>query len=338
MTEQHEANRSRLDRHRTRRGPSTAPRITLIIVNFNGERFLPELLEGLAAQSRRDFATLLVDNGSTDGGIALVRSAYPWVEVDETGRNLGFARAANRGVRLVTTPYVGLLNPDIRPEPDWLDWPAAVLEGDPTVAAVAPKMRLADRPNVLNGVGGCMNRLGYTWDRGMGEEDRGQYDSPAEVFFAPAAASLFRREAFLAAGGFDERFFMYHEDVDLAWTLWLFGYRVVTEPRAVVYHHFGGTTREQRSLSWREILGERNNIRALLKHYEPSNLARALTALVLLPQSPRRKLLQMRNFLWNLVLLPETLKRRRFVQRRRVRSDAELAYLVEARDDVPVRL
>ncbi|HRR56021.1 MAG TPA: glycosyltransferase, partial [Acidobacteriota bacterium] len=71
MTEQHEANRSRLDRHRTRRGPSTAPRITLIIVNFNGERFLPELLEGLAAQSRRDFATLLVDNGSTDGGIAL---------------------------------------------------------------------------------------------------------------------------------------------------------------------------------------------------------------------------------------------------------------------------
>ncbi|GAB4237144.1 MAG: hypothetical protein Kow00109_10920 [Acidobacteriota bacterium] len=316
----------------------TTPGITLVVINFNGARFLPELFAGLAAQTRRDFRITVYDNASSDGSPELARRLRPAAEVHELGENAGFARAVNLGVRRAATPYVGILNADVRPEPTWLEELAATLDRHADVAAAAPKMLLAERPGILNGVGGAMNRLGYTWDRGMGEEDRGQYDEPAEVLFAPAAAALFRREAFLGSGGFDARFFMYHEDVDLGWRLWLLGHRILTAPAAVVYHHFGGSTRGEKGMSWREIIGERNNIRSLLKNYEAANLGRVLLRLLLLRQPPRRKLAQVRNFLWNLAFLPETLRLRRSIQRRRVRRDADLAHLIEARDDVPVTL
>lgn len=316
----------------------TTPLITLVVVNFNGARFLPELFAGLAAQTRRDFQIAIYDNASSDNSLDLVGRFCPEAELHDLGENAGFARAANLGVRGAGTPYVAILNVDIRPEPTWLERLAAALEAAPDVAAVAPKMLLAERPGILNGVGGAMNRLGYTWDRGMGEEDRGQYDQPAEVLFAPAAAALFRREAFLDCGGFDERFFMYHEDVDLGWRLWLYGHRIVTAPGAVVYHHFGGSTRNEKGMAWRELLGERNSLRSLIKNYEAANLRRVLLRLLLLRQPARRKVAQLRNFAWNLAHLRETLQLRRVVQRRRVRRDADLAHLIEARDDVPVTL
>ncbi len=142
-----------------------------------------------------------------------------------------------------------LLNTDIKAEPGWLAALLGVIGSHPGAAAVSSKMMLYDRPRILNGVGGCMNRLGYTWDRGMFEEDRGQYDRISEILFASAAAALFDRERFLEVGGFDESFFMYHEDVDLCWRLWLRGYEVLSAPDAVVHHHFGATTRQSRSLS-----------------------------------------------------------------------------------------
>lgn len=183
-----------------------------------------------------------------------------------------------------------------------------------------------------------MNRVGYTWDRGMFEEDLGQYDHSDEVLFASAAASLFRRRTFLDAGGFDERFFMYHEDVDLGWRLWILGHRIATAPKAVVLHHFGGATRQDKGMKWRELLGERNNIRSLLKNYEAKQVLKALRELVGLRQSPRRKWGQLGNLLWNCFWLPETYRLRRSLQKRRRRSDDQLKRLIVQSADVPVRL
>ncbi len=315
-----------------------SPILSVVIINYNGARFLPELLESLKEQTFRNFHTRLVDNASSDGSLDLLRNEYPWVEVTALQSNEGFSRAGNRGVAAATAPWVLFLNPDIRLEPGCLEELLKVAGTDPAIAAVACKMRLYSQPERLNGVGGAMNYLGYTWDRGMFEKDRGQYDRCDEVLFASAGAGLFRRSAFLDSGGFDETFFMYHEDVDLCWRLWLLGHRVVTAPGAVVYHHFSASTRQSRGMQWREALGERHNMRALLKNYEWKNLFRAGLGLLRLRQPPRRKLVQLRNFAWNLVRLLGTLRERRRIQRLRRRQDRELEPLIVQSERVPIRL
>ncbi len=124
----------------------------------------------------------------------------------------------------------------------------------------------------------------------------------------------------------------------LGWRLWLLGFRIITAPAAVAFHHFGGSTGVERGFGWREVLGERHNIRALLKNYEPRNAIRALLGLLLLPQPPRRKLAQIGNFAWNLLRLPDTLRERWRIQSRRRRSDVQLARLIVDSKDVPIRL
>ncbi len=320
-------------------GPSdSVPPVTIAVVNYNGRDYLEELLASLELQTFREFHTLLVDNGSRDGSLDLVRSMAPSVEILAAGENLGFSKAGNLAARHSRSPFLTLLNTDIKAEPEWLETLVAVARENPGAAAVSSKMLLYDRPGVLNGIGGCMNRLGYTWDRGMFESDRGQYDRVCEVLFASAGAALFDRTRFLETGGFDERFFMYHEDVDLCWRFWLRGYRVLTAPGAVVHHHFGATTQSARSLQWRECLGERNSIRSLLKNYEAPNAVRALKGVLLLRQRPRRKLAQLRNLIWNLWFLPETMRLRRSIQKSRIRNDEQMNRLIEQRSDVPIRI
>lgn len=310
---------------------------TAAVVNYNGRRYLPELFDSLEAQSHRPSELIFVDNGSCDGSVDYVARRDPGCRLLQQKRNIGFARAANLAMESANARFVALLNADLKLHPAWLGEMVGTAERT-GAAAVASKILLYDRPRTLNGIGGCMNFLGYTWDRGMWEADDGQYDEEAEVLFASAGAALFDRDSFLSSGSFDGRFFMYHEDVDLCWRLWLFGERVVTCPGAIAYHHFGGATKAARGMEWRELLGERNNIRALIKNYELTNLRRSLAGLVSLRQRPRRKLLQLRNFAWNLLFLPETLAKRREIQRRRKRPDQEIGRLIVESKDVPIRL
>jgi GT2 family glycosyltransferase len=315
-----------------------APRVTVVIINYNGRAYLEELLSSLGDQTFSEFETVFIDNGSVDDSVEFVKEFSPWIRLVAEEANLGFAKAANRGAELSKAEYLVFLNTDLSLAPDWLERMVEMADQDSQVAAVAPKMLLYRDPIRLNGVGGCMNALGYTWDRGMFEKDQGQYDDSSEVLFASAAAALFRRSTFLESGGFDERFFMYHEDVDLGWRLWLQGNRIVTQPQSIVYHHFGGATAPSKGMNWREVLGERNNIRALIKNYSSTNLLWALGNLLLLRQPSRRKLAQLRNFGWNLWHLPDSLRRRRLVQRKRVRSDSDLKALIVQSKDVPIRL
>jgi GT2 family glycosyltransferase len=317
---------------------SHSPEITVALINYNGVSFLEELLRSLVSQTYKPFEILFIDNGSSDNSLEFVRSSYPGIQLIAQEENRGFAQAGNLAMRESTNEFVALLNTDLKLDPDWLKNLTAQIIQDDATAAVASKLRFYDRPNYINGVGGTMNRLGYTWDRGMNEEDRGQLDQPVEVLFASAGAVLFRRKTFQQVGGFDEMFFMYHEDVDLCWRLWLLGFQVLTSPAAVAYHHFGGATKKAKGMRWRELMGERNNMRSLLKNYELPNALSAITRMIFLKQPASRKLAQIRNLCWNLIHLPDTLRHRRCVQRRRVRSDNDLKHLIVQSNDVPVRL
>jgi GT2 family glycosyltransferase len=315
---------------------STSGRATVLIINYNGRPDLEEMLTSLESQTSDRFDSVFVDNASEDDSLSFVRERFPRVRVWAHSRNLGYARAANLGVRRFNTEYTIFLNTDIRMDPRCVEEILRAADADPGIACVAAKMRLYYQPDHLNGVGGAMNYLGYTWDRGMFEPDRGQYDRVEDVIFACGGAALVRRRPFLEAGGYDEGFYMYHEDVDLCWRFWLLGYRVVTAPQAVVYHKFSRSTRDNRGMAWRELIGERNSIRSMVKNYELRNLFRALRDLIREPQPEARKRELWRHLRWNLLHLPASLYHRVRIQLRRKRRDAEMAHLIDPSPEVPI--
>ena len=220
-----------------RRSPGRTPgptrpgsAVSVVIPNWNGRRWLPGCLAALAAQTRPPAEVVVVDNGSTDGSLERLAERHPDVRVLALGRNTGFAAAANRGIEAATSEAVALVNPDAVLAPDWLERTAAALAADPGAGAVACKMVDLDDPGRVYDAGDVLRRDGVCEQRGRFQRDDGRFDEPGEVFAACAGAALYRREAVLAVGGFDERFFAYLEDVDLGLRLRLAGWRCRYEP------------------------------------------------------------------------------------------------------------
>src|SRR5919202_2842568 len=200
-----------------RRRPDTVAGVeaAIVIPNFNGARWLPGVLESIAAQTRPAAEVLVVDDGSTDASLRLLAERFPSVRVLALDLNGGFARAANAGIRAVQAEAVGLVNTDVVLAPDWLERALAALDAAPRAAAVATKLVELDDPTLLYDAGDVLRRDGVCVQRGRFERDRGRYDAPGEVFSACAGAALYRRAAVLAARGLDERLGTYLEDVDL---------------------------------------------------------------------------------------------------------------------------
>ena len=215
--------------------------------------------------------TYVVDNGSTDGSADDAEARFPWVEVIRLGRNAGFAAANNVAVGRTDCQYVVLLNPDAFPEPGWLAALVDAAAQAPGCTSFASRLILADRPGVLDGEGDCYGVNGFAWRRHHGQElgavsalRPGGREAPEEVFSACAAAAMYRRDAFLAAGGFDERFFCYLEDVDLGFRLRLRGEGCLYVPAAVVHHVGSGVT--GRASDFSVYHGQRNMVWTFAKN------------------------------------------------------------------------
>jgi hypothetical protein len=210
---------------------------SVVVPNWNGLRWLPSCLDSLAAQELAPSEVIVVDNGSSDGSLDYLRSEHPEVRLIELGTNTGFAFAANRGLGAAGHELVALVNTDVVLEADWLRRMAGALAADPRAASVTGKMLdLADRRYVYD-AGDVLRRDGACDQRGRFLLDDGRWNAPGEVFGACAGAAVYRRSVVLSAGGFDERFFAYLEDVDLALRLRLGGWRCRYEP--VVALHAG---------------------------------------------------------------------------------------------------
>jgi GT2 family glycosyltransferase len=217
--------------------------VSVVIPNWNGRRWLPGCLAALAAQERPADQVIVVDNGSTDGSLEYLASSHPDVFVIPLAWNTGFAHAANVGVRAAQSELVALINTDVELAPDWVARMERRLVADPRAASVACKMLSLDSPEVVYDAGDVLRRDGACEQRGRFERDRGDWDQPGEVFGACAGAALYRREGVLALGGFDERFFAYLEDVDLALRLRLAGWGCLYEP-AVALHAGEGSSHQ----------------------------------------------------------------------------------------------
>ncbi|KUL03005.1 MAG: Glycosyl transferase, family 2 [Methanoculleus marisnigri] len=217
----------------------TSAMISVVIPNYNGRRYLDRCLSSLSAQTFKDFEVILVDNGSDDGSSEYVERAFPEVRVVRNKKNLGFAGGVNTGIRLAGGEYILTLNNDTIADRDLLRSFAEAMDSDERVGMCASKMLFCD--GRINSTGICLSRSGAAWDRGMGE-DAGKYEEADEVFGPSAGAALYRMGMLDEIGLFDEDFFMYMEDVDLAFRGRLAGWRCLYVPNARVHHVHGGTS------------------------------------------------------------------------------------------------
>lgn len=213
--------------------PAPAPAVSVLIVAWQSGRHLARCLEALERQSYRDFEVILVDNASTDGAVEAL-APRPWLRIDRATENLGFAAGNNRAAALARGRYLVTLNPDAFAEPGWLAALVAAAGRHREAGSVGSVQLLDSDPALFDGVGDPLHAVGAAWRGGRLKPAHPVAESA--VFGVCAAAALYRRDAFAAAGGFCERFFCFYEDVDLAVRLRLAGWSAVVTPDAVVRH------------------------------------------------------------------------------------------------------
>ena len=209
----------------------------IVIVNWNGQLLLETCLPAALAQTYPDFDVIVVDNGSHDGSAGWIAAHYPQVRLIRNTENAGFAAANNQAFAASSAPYLALLNSDAAPEPDWLAEMVHAMESDERVGACAPRILRWDDHGVIDSLGLAIDRSGTAWEWQSGQS-ADQDASPAvrEVFGASGAACLLRRAMLDDIGAFDEDFFAYLEDADLAWRARLADWRCLYVPAAIVYH------------------------------------------------------------------------------------------------------
>ncbi len=318
------------------------PLVTVIIVTYNSHQDIQACLEAVLRSTNVDLEVIVADNASTDGTPELVRQTFPAVHLVEHEANLGFAEANNRAMRLAQGDFVFLLNADAVVAADAIAILAKRMASDPQIAVLAPKMLFLQEPCVINSAGLQSNRIFYTCDRGFLEYDRGQYDEEAEVIGACGGAMFVRRSIIQELGLFDDRYFMYYEDIDFCIRAWIAGYKVMYTPEAIVYHRMRASGRSE---YLNEYVDHRNRLRTLLKNCSPPSV------LKLLPRSLAFDLgcvanhlrqgrsnaarLRLKALGWNLMMLPDLLAWRGQINRLRRASDQVVLNLLSPDSGYP---
>ena len=216
--------------------------VSVIIVTWNNVDEIAACLETVKSQSYRSLEVIVIDNASHDGTADVVAKDFPHVQLHRNGTNVGFSRGCNQGIDQTQGDFLLFLNPDVRLNPTYVERLLEGLESDPSVGSAGGKIYLeATDPKWLDSTGILLDKARWhPHDRGHGQLDNGQYNQQEHVFGITAAAALYRRQTLeeCRVGGeiFDEDFFAYYEDADLAWRAQLLGWRALYVPEAVDYH------------------------------------------------------------------------------------------------------
>lgn len=244
----------------------------VVVLNWNGRKLLEEFLPSVVNHSNiPDTKIYLVDNGSTDDSVEYVKTTFNEVEVIVFDKNYGFTGGYNKALKEISAEYFVILNSDVQVTENWLQPIIELMDSDKSIAAAMPKIKdYKDKTKFeyAGACGGFIDYFGYPFCRGRifndTEQDNGQYNQAIDVFWATGACLFIRSEHFINNDGFDPDFFAHMEEIDLCWRLKNQGYRLVCEPKSVVYHLGGGTLSE---LNPKKIyLNHRNNLFLLIKN------------------------------------------------------------------------
>jgi GT2 family glycosyltransferase len=245
-------------------------KLAIVILNYNGRALLEQFLPFVIKYSS-NASILVADNGSTDGSLDLLKDYFPSVTTIKLDKNYGFCGGYNRVLKQIDAEYYILLNSDVEVTPGWLDPLVSILDKNPDVAAVQPKIlsfHERSRLEYAGAGGGLIDMMGYPYCRGRifnyTEIDSGQYDDECEIFWATGACLCIRAQVFHQAGGFDDTFFAHMEEIDLCWRIRRMGFRINYSGRSTVFHVGAGTL--SRSNPKKTYYNFRNGLTLLLKH------------------------------------------------------------------------
>ncbi|MBU0495892.1 MAG: glycosyltransferase family 2 protein [Chloroflexi bacterium] len=252
------------------------PSVSVIVLNYNGLEHLEPCFRSLRELNypADRLELMLMDNASTDGSVEFVRAQFPEVHVVQAECNYGFSKGNNLAAAQASGECVAFLNNDMRVHPRWIIELVRPLLDDPMVVGSGSKILTWDG-QAIDFAGGGMNFYGFGYQLGWLSDKVDEFDAVQPLLFVCGGAMLVRRQEFLDAGGFDEDFFAYYEDLDLGWRLWVLGHRLVLAPRSITYHrhhgYWGQVANEKK-----RVLYERNAMLTMIKNYEEAYLQQLL--------------------------------------------------------------
>lgn len=237
-----------------------SPQVSIIIVNYNGKELLEKCLESLFKANYEKFEVILVDNNSTDGTLEFVTKNYPSIIIIKLDSNKGFAEPNNIAAKIAKGKYLLFLNNDTVVTPDFISEMIKVVENDKKIGICQSLLLKPD--GSIDSSGDFIDKLGVVYN------SKTKIDDMREISSARGASMLIRKKVFDELGGFDEKFFVSFEDVDLGWRTWIIGYHVMLVPTSIVYHS-GGTTIEKIK-SEIAFHGFKNQLSMKITNFEPS--------------------------------------------------------------------
>ncbi len=239
-------------------------KVTVIIPNYNGKKYLNDCLNSLKKQTFKDYCVIIVDNGSTDGSVEFIKREYPRIKLIELSGNTGFANAANVGIRAAESPYVFLLNDDTMCDEGAIEALVRTMDRKKKIFSAQAKMLQFNEPHRIDDCGDLYCALGWAFTPGKDRNNR-LFKSIEAVTSACAGAAMYRKSLFEEIGYFDEVHFCYLEDVDLGYRARLKGYINVCEPASIVYH-IGSATSGSRYNAFKVELTAGNNLYLIYKN------------------------------------------------------------------------
>lgn len=262
-------------------------RIAVVILNWNGRKYLEKFLPSLIQFKTADTEIIVADNASKDDSVEWMHATYPDIRIIRHAENCGFAKGYNKALQQIEAEYYILLNSDIEVTDHWIEPVIQLMDSDPLIGACQPKIRSYLDPKKFEyagAAGGFIDKYGYPFCRGRIflhiEEDLGQYDDQTEIFWATGACMFVRAKLFHEFGGLDEDFFAHMEEIDFCWRLKNVGYKIMYCPSSTVFHIGGGTLPK---ISWRKTyLNFRNNFFLLYKNLPEERIVKVFTIRLLL--------------------------------------------------------
>lgn len=318
------------------------PLVSIIIVNWNGKRWLQTCFESLYKQNYHNFEIIFVDNASTDGSVTWIRRHYPKTRILINKINLGFAQANNVGYRQANGTYILFLNNDTRVTKTFLSELVKVLENDPGIGGAQSKILLMDHTDTHDSVGAFLTPTGFLYHYGFAAKDKPVYNKQIDLYTAKGACMMFKKsvlEAVEIDGNiFDPAYFAYFEETDMCHRIWLAGYRVVYAYRSVIYHKMGATSTSMNN-AFVQYHSFKNRINSYCKNLGTRLFWQIVPFHILLSLGIALFMLLRGKFsiwfaihramIWNIRSLSEIRRMRRIVQSRiRTLSDNQLQEIV----------
>jgi len=320
-------------------GPDPIPKVSVVVPHLAGYEILRRCLDSLERQTFRDFEVIVVDNGSRDDSVPRALRDHPRARLVCLGKNRGFAGAANAGLAAARAGLIAFVNDDVRLDPAWLELTVQTLNREQADAAGGKLLR-ADGSGRIASAGCYLLPTGFGRDLGLGKSGTEAFRKEQEIFWVSGAAGLIRREVFLTAGNWDEKFFAYCEDTDLGLRARLAGFSCRYVPGATGQHEGGATGGKNPGL--RDALCTRNALYTVIKGFPAAALGRHLPAIIgahlraLFYLAARGRAGRIPGIELDLIRqLPTLLRERRLIQRKRKISPGEVErWLREGRENL----